>query len=86
MVTRIVKTTIEISDELARKAKAYAARNHLTLRAMIERGLRHVLREQGMQPQFKLRDASVDGQGLQEEFQDADWVDIREATYEGRGS
>ena len=80
-----MKTTIEISDDLARKARAHAASEGTTLRALVERGLRQVLRADRKPHRFKLRDASVGGLGLQAEFRDADWQRIREAAYEGRG-
>lgn len=82
----IVKTTIEISDELANAAKEYAARHKLTLRSLVERGLREVLRVDLNRAGFKLKDASVGGQGLQAEYRDADWSRIREAVYKERGS
>ena len=80
-----MKTTIELSDELAKTAKAHAARENITLRALIERGLHMVLRADGEAAPFKLRDASVGGRGLRPEFRDADWTRIREVIYEGRG-
>lgn len=82
----ILKTTIEISDELARTAKAHAARESITLRALIERGLRLVLRADHQDTSFRLRDASVAGNGLKEPYSDSDWARIRESIYEGRGN
>ncbi len=82
----IVKTTIDLPDELAKKAKAYATRKGITLRAVIEQGIRQVLSSHQSSPKFKLRDASVGGNGLQKEYQSADWAKIREAAYKGRGS
>ncbi len=38
-----MKTTVEVPDELYRKAKAMAALNGRTLKDLIEEGLRHVL-------------------------------------------
>lgn len=82
-----LKTTIEIGDELAIAAKAHAAREKdITLRALIEHGLRPALRSDRDQGRFKLRDASVGGRGLQPQFRDADWTRIRETVYEDRGS
>lgn len=80
-----LKTTIEISDDLARKARAHAARENITLRSLIERGLRLVLRADGQQARFELRDASVDGRGLQPPYRDAEWARIRQSAYEDRG-
>ena len=84
MVIR-VKTTVEITDSLAEEAKALAARENTTLRALIEAGLRLVLAARSRRTRFRLRDASFKGQGLQPEFQDGDWHRIRDAAYEGRG-
>ena len=80
-----MKTTIDISDDLAERAKAFAARERITLRSLVERGLREILRLEEQREQFKLRDASVGGRGLQAEYQGADWSRIREVSYEGRG-
>ncbi len=79
-----MKTTIELTDDLARKAKRYAARHGLTLRTVIEEGIRLRLAEPD-RPAFELRDASVGGEGLQPEFRDQSWSQLREAAYEDRG-
>ncbi len=76
-----LKTTIEIPDELARIAKAHAAGENITLRALIERGLRLALRADRHPGQFELRDASVGGRGLQSPYLDVEWARIREAIY-----
>jgi hypothetical protein len=80
-----MKTTVEISDPLAEEARALARREKTTLRALIEVGLRQVLRERRRRSSFRLRDASFAGRGLQPEFREGDWQRIREAAYEGRG-
>jgi hypothetical protein len=80
-----MKTTVEISDALADEAKAVARREKTTLRALIETGLRQLLRERRRRVRFQLRDASFGGRGLRAEFRDGDWQRIREAAYEGRG-
>jgi hypothetical protein len=56
-----------------------------TLRALIEAGLRQVLRDRRREAGFRLRDASFRGNGLQPEFRDGDWQRIRGAAYEDRG-
>ncbi|MDE0064041.1 MAG: DUF2191 domain-containing protein [Gammaproteobacteria bacterium] len=81
-----MKTTIDLSDDLARSAKAYAARENMTLRSLIEFGLRLAMRTDPQRRSFRLRDASVTGRGLQVPYRDADWPRIRDAVYEGRGS
>ncbi len=84
MVSRM-KTTVEIPDSLAAEARQVARREGTTLRALIEAGLRQVLRERRRRVQFRLRDARFTGRGLQPAFRDADWQRIRESAYEGRG-
>lgn len=81
-----MKTTVEISDALAKEAKAVARRDKTTLRALIESGLRQLLRERRRGAAFQLRDASFEGRGLQPEFRDADWQRLRDAAYEERGA
>jgi hypothetical protein len=81
-----MKTTVEISDSLAEEARRVAAREQTTLRALIEAGLRHVLRERRQRTKrFVLRGAAYRGRGLQPDFRGADWRRIREAKYEERG-
>lgn len=75
------KTTVEISDTLAREAKRLAAEENTTLRALIEAGLERILEERSHTPSFRLRDASFGGEGLQEEFAAAGWDRTREAAY-----
>ena len=80
-----MKTTIEIADDLAKRAKAHAATENTTLRSLIERGLRLAMSADRKPQPFVLRDASVAGRGLQRGYRDADWPRIREAAYEDRG-
>lgn len=62
-----------------------AVHEKTTLRALIEAGLRQVLRNRRRRARFRLRDASFGGRGLQPEFREGDWQRVREAAYEGRG-
>jgi Arc/MetJ family transcription regulator len=79
-----IKTTIDIADSLLLEAKARAARDGTTLRALVEEGLRTVLGAPTT-ASFSLRDASVAGEGLTDEFRGASWEGVREAIYEERG-
>lgn len=81
-----MKTTIELSDALLRQAKALARREGVTLRTLIEAGLRAVLKERRDKPKFELRDESFGGQGLAPEFQGERWDELRDAIYQGRGA
>jgi len=81
-----MKTTVEIAEPLLREAKALAAREGVTLRTLIERGLRHVVVDAKETPPFRLRKGSFKGRGLQPQVRDADWERLRDLAYEGRGS
>lgn len=81
-----MKTTVDISDSLLDEARRVASRDGLTLRALIERGLYHVLRERTSGSPFKLRRATFCGAGRQPEFADAAWGQVRDAIYRDRGA
>ncbi len=80
-----MKTTIDISDPLLEEAKTVAAREGVTLRTLVERGLRLLLSEGCDRPPYRLPDTSFKGRGLQADLADATWDEIRERAYEGRG-
>ncbi len=80
-----MKTTLEISDPLLREARKTAAREGITLRALMEHGLRLAVAEKSKRVAFKLRDVSFKGKGLQPDLADASWDKLRELAYEGRG-
>ncbi len=79
-----MKTTIDITDDLARKAKQLAASRGTTLRAVIEDGIRLSLEVERRSKKFHMADKRIGGQGLQPEFEGKSWSDIREAAYEDR--
>jgi hypothetical protein len=58
-----MKTTLDLADPLFHAAKALAAEQQTTLRALVEEGLRMVMQQRKTRfPQaFKLRDARFDG-------------------------
>jgi hypothetical protein len=76
------KTTVDIPDTLLAEAKRVAAQNRTTVRALIERGLRHVLAEQQSAGEFQLRKATFGGKGLQPGVEDGTWERIRDLIYE----
>lgn len=80
-----VKTTVEIADALLLEAKKTAMREGTTVRALIEAGLRRVLRER-RSGRFRLRRATCTGQGLNPALAEADWDRLRALAYEGRGA
>ena len=54
------------------------------MRTVIEDSIRLSLAEEERRGQYRLPDKSVDGNGLQPEFRDKSWSEIREAAYEGK--
>lgn len=80
-----MKTTIEISDAILDQAKAVANQEGVTLRSLVEEGLRRVVQEREASRAFRLRDASYKGKGLRPEVQDGSWERVRAIIYEGRG-
>ncbi len=77
-----MKTSVEISDPLFEEARRVAAERGVSMRALIEMGLRHILaQEKSQRNDFQLRDARVGGNGLQPEFSSANWSEIRDAIY-----
>jgi hypothetical protein len=83
---RFMKTTIEISDPLLREARKLAEREGVTLRSLVERGLRRVVAETMPGAPFKLRRASFKGRGLKADLRGASWDRVRDLAYEGRGA
>lgn len=81
-----MKTTVEIADGLLAEARKLADRRGVTLRTVIEEGLRAVVKAGSRRAPFTLRDASFRGQGLAPEFADGTWDRLRDAAYTGRGA
>lgn len=81
-----MKTTVEISDSLLRQVRLLAARERVTLRTLVERGLHHVISETRHRAPFKLRRASFKGKGLQPEFRHASWEQVRDLVYRDQGA
>lgn len=79
-----MKTTVEISDAVLSAARALAKREHTTVKALIERGLRHELAEAERIQDFKLRRACFSGNGLRKDSQGLEWDRLRDLAYEDR--
>ena len=78
-----MKTTMDISDPLLKSAKAAARREGTTLRELVEHGLRAELKDRSLKRSFKLRNASVPGQGMQPEAARMSWEQLRDLSYDG---
>ena len=81
-----MKTTVDIADALLDEAKRVAARDHTTLRALIEDGLCQIVSERRESQEFRLEDASFRGEGLQPGLEEGSWEQVRNLAYEGRGA
>jgi len=84
-IVRNMKTTIDISDSLLQEAKKLSSQSQITLRSLVEQGLREIISRQKSDQKFKLRKASFRGNGLQDEFRGESWQKIRAAAYERHG-
>ncbi|MEN3360231.1 MAG: hypothetical protein V7637_4213 [Mycobacteriales bacterium] len=82
-----MKTTIDINDSLFAEVKDLALRENVTIRELVETGLRMALEQRRERKPFKLRDGSFrgPGAGLRPEFV-GNWDRLRDAMYEGRGA
>jgi hypothetical protein len=79
-----MKTTVDLPEVLVHEAQEVARAEGTTLRALVEDGLRAALARRRSGRRFQLADASVDGNGLRPEFQDAGWDELRSAIYGDR--
>jgi hypothetical protein len=79
-----VKTTVDLPDSLFAGAKRYAMARGLTLKEVIETGVRNVLAsDRSGTPPFRLKRCAFKGKGLAPGL---DWAQIRDKIYEGRGA
>ena len=81
-----MKTTIEIAPALLDRGKHIARDEQVTLRALVEEGLRKVIAEREQRPAFRLRKVPFTGGGFGRGFEDGSWNQVRDAVYEGRGA
>jgi hypothetical protein len=67
-----MQTMVDIDEPLLREARQLAARDGTTLSALVERALQQVVAERAPKTAgFKLRDASIGGDGPTDEFRNA---------------
>ncbi len=77
-----MKTTIDLGDALLLEAKQLAAEENITLRALVEAGLREVLAQRRRRAApFRLRRVTVKGRGLQPALRGASWQQLRDLAY-----
>ena len=76
-----MKTTFDIPEPLLRDVQKLARHRGMTTKSLLEQALRRILDEAESAQPFVLRDASVLGQGMQPEFENATWARLRAAAY-----
>ncbi len=86
MGRHIMKTTIEIADDLFERTHRVARKENTTFRALTEQGLRLVLKERKNKPKKLPPLLTVRGRGLTDRFRNAPWERFRDETYRGRGA
>lgn len=74
----IVKTTIEIADELLHRARQQIRRQGGTLRALVEEGLRLALRASDAPPTSIELPVSKSKPGFSAEFAEESWSKIKD--------
>jgi hypothetical protein len=80
-----MKTTVEIADSLFAAVRRVARNEGTTMRALIEEGLRRIVRERSDRGGFELRKVSFRGDGIRPDLEDGSWDQIRRQIYEQRG-
>ena len=86
MGSHIVKTTIEIADDLFERAQGLARKEKTTFRALTEQGLRMVLAGKSAGRKKLPPLITVRGRGLSGQFKKADWEKLRDEIYRGHGA
>jgi hypothetical protein len=81
-----MKTTLEISDSLLARAKQLAREQKVTLRSLVEEGLRKVIEVRPSRKPRKIEPVTFGGEGLSPEFSGMTWKRIRVAAYYDRGA
>lgn len=78
-----MKTTVEIDDELFRRAKVRAAQEGTSLRSVFEEALSALLAERGRPDDgYRMPDRSVGGSGLRPEFAHRGWGGLLDLAYD----
>jgi hypothetical protein len=81
-----MKITIEIDSDLLDEAKRTAAARGVTVRSLVEAGLRKELGVSRPGEPFTLKDLSYGSGGMTREFANAGWPAIRDEIYPQRDS
>lgn len=79
-----MKTTLDLSDELLKRAKQQARKTGRPLRALVEEGLRLALAQVPRRARFVLPDRSVGDPKADNPLEALSWQDLRAEIYGGR--
>ena len=79
-----MKTTVEIDDTLARRARLYAKRHGRSLRSLIEEGLRLCLDSDRGGVSYTLEDLGVGDRAGANPLEQYTWQELRDEIYQGR--
>ena len=78
MVAHIMKTTIDIADDLLARAKREARRERKTLRDVVEEALRQRLVAPASRKTFRLKKHPFKGKGRQPGVAEGQWETVRD--------
>jgi hypothetical protein len=73
-----MKTTIDIAEPVLKEAKLIAAREGVTLRSLVEEGLRRVIEDRERATPFKLRDVRYGSSEGAPGVDPHDWMSIKD--------
>ena len=79
-----MKTTVDIHDELLKRAKCHAKKTGQPLRAVVEQGIRLVLEAEAKRRPYKLPDRSVGKPGDPFPLASYTWDELRDIIYNDR--
>lgn len=87
MGRHIMKTTIEIADDLFERTQRLARKQKTSFRALTEAGLRLVIAGKHLnEPKALPPLVTFDGGGPTDEFKDWNWDLVRDEIYRGSGA
>jgi len=78
---QMMKTTLDIRDELLIRAKKLAKKSGRPLRAVVEEGLRLALAQTDRKSPYKLPDCSVGDSTHEDPLEGLSWQDLRDEIY-----
>ena len=79
-----MKITVDVSDPLLAHARRLARHRGVTLRTVVEEGLRAIVSGQEAPSGYTLPDCAVGGRGPAKGLRGAPWADWRALVYGGR--